>query len=655
MPQTFYIESDEEIISVIGRLRKSGSEKNFFVFPKRALVLQSIINLRLFQREAQKLGKKVVIVTQDEAGRALAEKAGMETEQYSDDFSRDRSHVELAAAPVVPVSVPVAPAAAGPEKIAPRAEMIGSSDFHASIPMPVQETPRTTESVQDASMRLRVRNASPERQPGLNSVRYAEEMSVRSREATEQPPMRSMTDMAPASYQPQPAPAPAPLQAPAPQAALSAALPREERLRNFFADRGPAQTPVAQYRPSRPAAAAPTAVSPHIPSMGRHAGAVFAFLGIAALVSAIGAGIFVFLPKATVHVTPHRTAQSTDIQFSAVADGGMPSESGDTVSARIIEKDIEISRQGETTGASGASSQKARGTVVIYNAYSKEDQPLVATTRLETSDGKVYRLSSGVVVPGMTDIGGKDTPGAIEAEVVADQAGEQYNIGASEFTIPGFKGSPKYAKFSAKSSKAFIGGGDAGDGMKIVSKADLEKAESEAKTDAKARFLEEAATSLAAGEKILEESIDAAVRSVSAPQAGTAASTFEYQGTFHVRAFVVPEEDVRTKVGATAAKEVAGIKFHPISVTLTYGEVSSDYDRRAVRFRAHALITLESDIDSTRFHAAILGKDQPGIEQAMSAFPGIKKISIDFSPEWFVTSVPESEDRVTVVVGPGEE
>jgi hypothetical protein len=87
MPQTFYIENDEEIISVIGRLRRSSSEENYFVFPKCALVLQSIINLRLFQREAEKLGKRIVIVTQDEAGMLLAEKAGLQAERYTDDFS----------------------------------------------------------------------------------------------------------------------------------------------------------------------------------------------------------------------------------------------------------------------------------------------------------------------------------------------------------------------------------------------------------------------------------------------------------------------------------------------------------------------------------------------------------------------------------------
>ena len=64
MAQTFFIDSDEEIISVIGQLRKSSDPENYFVFPKRSLVLQSAVNLRLFQREAEKQGKKIIIVSQ---------------------------------------------------------------------------------------------------------------------------------------------------------------------------------------------------------------------------------------------------------------------------------------------------------------------------------------------------------------------------------------------------------------------------------------------------------------------------------------------------------------------------------------------------------------------------------------------------------------
>lgn len=55
MRETHYIDIDEEIISAVGRLRRSSQLENIFIFPKRALILQSIVNLRLLEREAKKI------------------------------------------------------------------------------------------------------------------------------------------------------------------------------------------------------------------------------------------------------------------------------------------------------------------------------------------------------------------------------------------------------------------------------------------------------------------------------------------------------------------------------------------------------------------------------------------------------------------------
>ena len=52
MHQTFYIDIDEEISSVIDRLDKSVTTENYFVVPGRAIFLQSIVNLKLLKREA---------------------------------------------------------------------------------------------------------------------------------------------------------------------------------------------------------------------------------------------------------------------------------------------------------------------------------------------------------------------------------------------------------------------------------------------------------------------------------------------------------------------------------------------------------------------------------------------------------------------------
>ena len=62
----------------------------------------------------------------------------------------------------------------------------------------------------------------------------------------------------------------------------------------------------------------------------------------------------------------------------------------------------------------------------------------------------IFRIPKTVTIPGAKLESGELIPGKLEMEVTADNAGEKYNIEPSDFTIPGFKGSPKFEKFYAK-------------------------------------------------------------------------------------------------------------------------------------------------------------------------------------------------------------
>src|SRR3989344_6461800 len=93
-------------------------------------------------------------------------------------------------------------------------------------------------------------------------------------------------------------------------------------------------------------------------------------------------------------------------------------------------------------------SRQASGLITISNSYSPASQRLIANTRCEAADGKIYRIRDSVTVPGMS--GGKT--GVTRASVYADSPGPEYNrSSATAFTIPGFKGDPRYSKFSARS------------------------------------------------------------------------------------------------------------------------------------------------------------------------------------------------------------
>src|SRR3989344_3183569 len=103
-------------------------------------------------------------------------------------------------------------------------------------------------------------------------------------------------------------------------------------------------------------------------------------------------------------------------------------------------------------------SERASGKIVIYNNYSTASQRLITNTRFQTTDGLIFRVASPVVVPGMKKQGTEVTPGSIEAEVFADETGEKYNIGLTDFEIPGFRGSPQFGKIFARSKTPMSGG-----------------------------------------------------------------------------------------------------------------------------------------------------------------------------------------------------
>jgi len=82
MNNYFYVDVDDEITSVIGRLRRESSDEVFLVVPKRAIIAQSLVNLKLLGKEAGKLKKNLIFVSPDPQTRKIAEKAGLSVKKY---------------------------------------------------------------------------------------------------------------------------------------------------------------------------------------------------------------------------------------------------------------------------------------------------------------------------------------------------------------------------------------------------------------------------------------------------------------------------------------------------------------------------------------------------------------------------------------------
>lgn len=644
MPETHYIEIDEEIISAVSRLRKSGDPENIFVFPKRSLILQSIINLKLLGREAEKLGKKVIVMTQDEQGMRLAEKAGLRTEEYQDATFRE-GRQEAAARFTVRhgESIPM-PAPADLHDGLRRSSEIGSASFYGdSSIIPPRTTPPLTSTMapplpsvpeKRPQQTLRVRNVTPPMQTSLNSVRSVPIQSAVNQAPPQAPPLSSVVPKPPQRLQNDPAQADA---------------IRKEKLRRLFegrsAGRNTAGVPVA-----RPVAqeSMPTQKRPRTSadSDGARGLWLWSAFGIVLFVGILLGGYFYLRPEAIVAIEPQSATQS--VKLSLV--GSVEDTGGSTVvMARYVEEEKTIRFSREATGKDLGSAAKAGGTITISNTFSEASQPLVATTRFETSDGKLYRLIDGVTVPGAKTEDGKTVPGKIDARVMADQAGTKYNLTSGTFMIPGFKGGPKYDKITAEVKGAFTGGSDDVSGAKLsVSQSDLDLAKTAASDEAKKAVIGGLADGLKSGEVVLESSFQVALLGTpAAPATGTGVETFEYEARFQVKGFIISEAAVREVIDKEKT-ESGGVVLRPHRYSVNYGAVLANFETKRVDFTVESQVLFRAPLNDAALKSGLLGLDEEGIRSYLAEHPEIKRLQVEFKPKVFIATIPGDSERVTV-------
>ena len=153
-------------------------------------------------------------------------------------------------------------------------------------------------------------------------------------------------------------------------------------------------------------------------------------------------------------------------------------ETGGDINFKLAKFQLEKEWEIKADGAEKIE-RKASGEIVVYNNWNTESQVFIKNTRFETPEGKIYRIDRQIIVPGAKKQNGKLIPGSIETVVYADKAGEEYNIGLTDFVLPALREqkSPRYEKIYAR-SKTVIEGGLVGTVPKVNEK-DLEDARKE--------------------------------------------------------------------------------------------------------------------------------------------------------------------------------
>lgn len=157
-----------------------------------------------------------------------------------------------------------------------------------------------------------------------------------------------------------------------------------------------------------------------------------------------GAAMYLILPKANIRISLKEIPLKAQIPIAVSKNVSSSNLLGGIIPGQYFSLNKTGSKIIETTSAVG-------GVIEIYNAYGAAPQKLVAQTRFETKDGKIFRIQNSITVPGARISGANLIPSSVKINVIADKTGDEYLIGPSFFTIAGFKGTPKYAGFYALS------------------------------------------------------------------------------------------------------------------------------------------------------------------------------------------------------------
>jgi hypothetical protein len=314
-------------------------------------------------------------------------------------------------------------------------------------------------------------------------------------------------------------------------------------------------------------------------------------------------------------------------------------------------KTMTVTRSASTTVAASGSKQVSRsasGVITVYNAAGPETQRLIANTRFEAPDGKIYRIHESIVVPGTTKASdGTTVPGSATITVYADSPGADYNRGETRFTIPGFKSDPKYDKFYAQTSS--IAGGFVGQ-EPAVAAADLSKAGDTLKQGLSQAAQSSLTSQIPADYIAIPGSLQVTFSDLSQTPAGTDSATISQSAT--MSGAIVESSALAAAVAQGSVQGYSGeaVAFADLS-QITFATATTTRPGDDMTVTLGGTPTLVWQYDPAALKSALVGKAKDTFQAIVESFaPAITRAEAKVRPFWQHT-FPADPDKIEVVTG----
>lgn len=360
--------------------------------------------------------------------------------------------------------------------------------------------------------------------------------------------------------------------------------------------------------------------------------ATLALAGILLIAGVLGASFL--LEETEITVNPrHRepTVNATLTAYSSPQVGELSYE------LMVLEADGE--RQVSATGQEPVSEQ-ATGNITIYNETDRTER-LIKNTRFESPEGLVFRIAESAVVPAAsTDDSGQIVPGSVKAQVFADNAGEEYNLNPTSFTVPGYRENgftELYENIYAESQESFRGGFD---GMKfIIDEEELEASKNSLHEELREALLSRVDQERPAGFVVFDSATVFTYESQPSVESGDNMATIKEKAVLQIPIFA--EDEFASYL---AAATIPGYEGEPVRIentedlTFTYSNsTSTEIDLRganSIDFRLNGKPQIIWAYDTEKLKNDLAGAPKTALTTILGAYPAIEKAEAVVRPFW---------------------
>jgi len=355
------------------------------------------------------------------------------------------------------------------------------------------------------------------------------------------------------------------------------------------------------------------------------------------------------LQKASIEIWPKTEILSFEEQVSADASVDKVDIASKVIPLQYFEEEKDLWQEFPATG-NASNDGKAEGTITIYNSYSPATVVTLKTgTHFLSDSGKYFIILQKVVIPAAKKQNNKTVPGSISVKVQAVEAGEDYNIKASKFSVPGLSGTSYYYSVYAESSKAMTGGFSSE--VKKVTENDIQNAK-EILTKKLLNDTQEALKSRIGADYVLLENaiLTEITESSSAVKAGAVVNKFSYQAKVKASALAFKKSDLENLIRGHIELNISDQKtFLEDSLGTEYTPVTIDMKDKKMVLDLDFSIRTYKEVDGDDLISLFREKSAVQIEEAINSRMGdqVFKSEVNLWPFW-TTKAPRDKNKIKI-------